>query len=176
MNKLNKPNKLDKNKHLNEYNHRYLNASFTIEAVFIIPIIFYIVLLFIYMNFYLHDYNILIAKSNHIIEQYKQTKDEKLITDDVLNRYLNEGLWFSEADNIIIDKKIMKLNLKADIAIKLPQTGIFKIFSITGFNDTYERDFWLLERTETARIFTTGIEVLGRIKGLSGIIEKYYKK
>lgn len=128
------------------------------------------------MNFYLRDYCIMIAKADYIVERYIEKGDNSLIREDVLYKYLNEELWFCEVDNINIDINFLKINLKADISINLPRSGIFKIFTFIKFDNSYEKEFWLLDRTKAARIFTVGINVLEKIKGLNNIINKYYEK
>lgn len=153
-----------------------LKGGFTIEAVFIIPILFYIILLFIYLNFYLRDYNIMISKADYLTQKYKETGEKELIEKSYIDKFLNDDLWFSKAENISVNINYLKLRFKAELSLLLPKEGIFKIFSILGFNYCYEREFLLFDRTETARIFTVGINTISKIKGLNDIVEKYFNK
>jgi len=153
-----------------------LKGSLTVEAVFIIPIVFYIVLIMLYVNFFLHDYHLCVSRVDHIIDSYDESRDKALINEEYVYNYLNEGLWFSKISNVTVSVNRLKLRVKADVALELPNTGIYGLFSILGLNNTYENETLLIDRTETARVLSVGIDTLGRMKVVNDIVNKFLKK
>lgn len=151
-------------------------ASYTIEAAYIIPILFFIVLLFLYLNFYLHDRSIFIARINELAEDYQETKEEYIIEKSYVEQRLTENLWMSEIENVEVKVSKTKISIKAKLSLSIPNNGIYHLFLVAGFSYETEKEKWLLERSETARILTSGTEMLGKIKGVSELIEKIKPK
>lgn len=151
-------------------------GSFTVEAVFIVPIVSYIILLFLYLNFYLYDYSCMVSYADYLLEEYRHTSNRDLLEYESIRDTLNENLWFSSVETIDVIEERFKVKLVSELFLDLPQNGLFGIFSIFEFRNMYEKEILLIDRTETARVLTVGIEFISKIKGVNQVIEKYFNQ
>lgn len=182
----------------NSVNVRH-SASFTVEAAVIVPLITMILVLFVYWGFYLHDTVVIKAKLHGVVQhsinylQYGITSDDLmefpimeqslfyLISDaeekeSVILKYANQtfkkGLFLGKADDIRVNIDGINLVIQAEVTYDLWKNGLFRIFSLESFQNSYQISETILPREEYARILGVSIRTGSKIKGVSDGMKK----